>query len=205
MVKSVEAETVYLSLDRETIQAMLAIPTKQRRAAADIELLILSLAQADQADAALQALKQAIKRKEISMLNAAILVKTEDGKVSLKEVEDVGSKRGALFGAISGGLIGLLGGPVGAVIGAVAGAASGSVAARWLDMGFPDDYLKKVQASLQPGSSALLVLVEQEQVEKVAQVLAKFEGELLRQGLTDEMVSQFTGQAEAQTPGDAAK
>jgi uncharacterized membrane protein/sporulation protein YlmC with PRC-barrel domain len=205
MVKSVEAETVYLSLDRETIQAMLAIPTKQRRAAADIELLILSLAQADQADAALQALKQAIKRKEISMLNAAVLVKTEDGKVSLKEVEDVGSKRGALFGAISGGLIGLLGGPVGAVIGAVAGAASGSVAARWLDMGFPDDYLKKVQASLQPGSSALLVLVEQEQVEKVAQALAKFEGELLRQGLTDEMVSQFTGQAEAQTPGDAAK
>jgi uncharacterized membrane protein/sporulation protein YlmC with PRC-barrel domain len=204
-VKRVEAETVYLNLDKETIQAMLAIPTKQRHAAADIELLILSLAQADQAQAALQALKQAIKQKEISMLNAAVLAKTEDGHVSLKEVEDVGSKRGALFGAISGGLIGLLGGPVGAVIGAVAGAASGSAAARWLDMGFPDEYLKKVQASLQPGSSALLVLVEQEQVEKVAQVLAKFEGELLRQGLTDEMVNQFAGPAETQTPGGEAK
>jgi uncharacterized membrane protein/uncharacterized protein YrrD len=204
-VKSVEAERVYLNLDQETIQAMLAIPTKQRRAAADIELLLLSLAQADQAEAALQALKQAIKQKEISMLNAAVLVKTEDGRVSLKEVEDVGSKRGALLGAISGGLIGLLGGPVGAVIGAVAGAASGSAAARWLDMGFPDEYLKKVQASLQPGSSALLVLVEQEQVEKVAQVLAKFEGDLLRQGLTDEMMSAFIGQAEAETLEDEAK
>jgi uncharacterized membrane protein len=102
-------------------------------------------------------------------------------------------------------LIGLLGGPVGAVIGAVAGAASGSAAARWLDMGFPDEYLKKVQASLQPGSSALLVLVEREQVEKVSQVLAKFEGELLRQELTGEMVSQFKGQVETQTPGDEAK
>jgi uncharacterized membrane protein/sporulation protein YlmC with PRC-barrel domain len=205
VVQSVEAETVYLSLDQETIHSMLAIPTKQRHSAADIELLILSLAQADQAEAALQALKQAIKQKEISMLNAAVLVKTENGRVSLKEVEDIGSKRGALFGAISGGLIGLVGGPVGAVIGAVAGAASGSAAARWLDMGFPDEYLKKVQASLQPGSSALLVLVEQEQVEKVVQVLAKFEGELLRQGLTDEMMSEFTGQTEAQTPGDEAQ
>jgi uncharacterized membrane protein/uncharacterized protein YrrD len=204
-VKSVEAEAVYLNLDQETIQAMLAIPTKQRRAAAGVELLILSLSQPDQAEAALQALKAAVKQKEVSMLNAAVLVKTEDGKVSLKEVEDVGSKRGALFGAISGGLIGLVGGPVGAVIGAVAGAASGSAAARWLDMGFPDEYLKKVQASLQPGSSALLVLVEQEQTEKVAQVLAKFEGELLRQGLTDEMVSEFMDQTEAQTPEDEAK
>jgi uncharacterized membrane protein len=204
-VKSVEGETVYLKLDQETIQAMLAIPTKQRRSTADIELLILSLAQADQAEAALQVLKQAIRRKEISILNAAVLVKTEDGRVSLKEVEDIGSKRGALFGAISGGLIGLLGGPVGVVIGAVAGAASGSVAARWLDMGFPDEYLKKVQASLQPGSSALLILLERAYVDLVTQALTKFSGELLRLELTDEMVSKFKGQAETQPPGEEAK
>jgi uncharacterized membrane protein len=204
-IKRVEEETVYLNLDQETIRAMLAIPTKQRHSAADIELLILSLAQADQAERALQVLKQAIKQKEISILNAAVLVKTADGRVSLKEVEDVGSKQGALFGAISGGLIGLIGGPVGVVIGAVAGAASGSAAARWLDMGFPDEYLKKVQANLQPGRSALLVLLEQEQVEKVTQVLSEFGGELLRQELTDEMVSQLKGQVESQTPGDEAK
>ncbi|HXV42834.1 MAG TPA: PRC-barrel domain-containing protein, partial [Anaerolineae bacterium] len=60
-VKSVEAEAVYLNLDQETIHAMLAIPTKQRRAAAGVELLILSLAQPDQAETALQALKAAIK------------------------------------------------------------------------------------------------------------------------------------------------
>jgi uncharacterized membrane protein/uncharacterized protein YrrD len=202
-VKKVEADTVYLKLDKETIQAMLAIPTKQRHSTANLELLILNLPQADQADVALKALKQAIKKKEISMVNAAVLVKTEDGKVSFKEVEDIGSKRGALIGAIGGGLIGLLGGPVGVVIGAAAGAASGSVAARRLDMGFPDEYLKKMQANLQPGSSTLLVLLEQEQIELATHILSGFEGELLRQELTDELVSQFKGQPE--TPGDEAK
>jgi uncharacterized membrane protein/sporulation protein YlmC with PRC-barrel domain len=204
-VKKVEEGAVYLKLDKATIEAMLAIPTKQRHGAGNLELLILSLAETDGAEAALQALKQAVKQKELSILNAAVLVKTENGHVSLKELQDVGSKRGALLGAIGGGLIGLLGGPVGMVVGAAAGAATGSAAARRFDMGFPDEYLKKIQASLQPGSSALLILLEQEQLEKATQVLSQFGGKLLQQELTDEIVSQLKGQVESQTPGDEAK
>ncbi len=119
------------------------------------------------------------------------MVKDEEGRTSIKEREDVESRHGALFGAVTGGLVGLLGGPVGVVIGAAAGAAAGGVAAGHIDMGFPDEYLEKLQHGLQPGSSALVTLVEGEWVEKVTETLSGFGGETLRLALTDDIVTQL--------------
>ena len=190
VVDKVVQDSVYLTLDRETISAMLAVPAKY--SLNDVELVILSLKGVDRANEARQTLKQLSKKGSVAVLNVAVLVKDEDGKTSLRESEDVDPRHGAVFGAIAGGLIGLLGGPVGAVVGAVAGAATGGVAAGRIEMGFPDAYLKKLQESLQPGSSALVILAEQDQVENVTEALADFDGQLLRQALTDDIVSQVT-------------
>jgi uncharacterized membrane protein len=123
--------------------------------------------------------------------NAAVLVKDQAGKTSFKELEDVGTKQGALFGAISGGLIGLLAGPVGVVVGAAAGAITGRAAAKWIDMGFPDEYLKKLQGGLRPGSSALVALVDQSAVAAVNRALAQYDGEILHQTLTSDILVQL--------------
>ncbi len=198
-IKKVENDTVYLTLNKQTFSTMLALPVKQYQGQSNLELVIVTFAQTDTANQALHALKQAVKKKHATVLNAAALAKNASGQATVKEIEDVNAKHGAFFGAITGGLIGLLGGPVGVVVGAVAGAASGGAAAHWVDMGFPDEYLKSLQEHLQPGHSALVVLAESNEVDKVALTLAQFEGQLLRQALTADLAAQLTPANQAKT------
>ena len=57
----------------------------------------------------------------LTLYGMAIVAKTADGKLSVKQAVDEGPL-GTAVGSLSGGLIGLLGGPVGAAIGLGAGA-----------------------------------------------------------------------------------
>ena len=125
------------------------------------------------------------------LVNAAVMVKDEKGKVKMRETQDVDSKRGAIFGAIAGGLIGLLGGPAGVIVGAAAGAATGGLAANQIDMGFPDDTLKELQGVLTPGSSAILALIQHEWVDRVVEELEKHGASLFREALKEEIAAQL--------------
>lgn len=185
---------VYLKLDKERVKALPAIPVKRSYSYQDakVELIVMVFDEMDKADEALDFLKDLSKQVSIGkVMNAATLVKDEEGEVSLSEMDDIDPRRGAIFGAVTGGLVGLLGGPVGVVVGAAAGAAAGRAAARRIDMGFSNKYLKAVQDRLQPGSSALIALVEHEWRETVASELGRFGGQLFRQALTDEIISQY--------------
>jgi uncharacterized membrane protein len=200
-VERIVADTIYLKLGKEAIASLPMLPLKrfyhwEDEAVHAIELLVVAFDAPRKAAEALGTLQKLRRDGLLDILNAATLVKDEAGKISLKENEDVSAPSGALFGAITGGLIGLIAGPIGAVVGAVAGAAAGGVAAHWLDMGFSDDSLQALQQALRPGSSALVVLVEQVWVEKVLTDLAEFKGQRLQQTLTDEMVRQLIARAE---------
>jgi uncharacterized membrane protein len=163
----------------------------------DMELIVLAYNQEGKAREVLQAMKQLQKDRIISILNAAVLVKNKDGKTSLTETEDMDVKHGALFGAITGGLVGLLGGPSGVIVGAAAGAATGGVAARVMDMGFPDEYMRDLQQGLRPGSSAIVALVEDNWVERFAEAVEEYGGQLFRQALKAEIAAQLTAAAGA--------
>lgn len=188
MLRIVNDKGVQLNVDQETISSMLAIPTRDALNLNDTSLAIITFVETGQAKSFLEALQ---KEKSIQFSNAAVLVKESDGKASLREVRDLDNRRGAVFGAITGGLMGLLGGPVGVVVGAATGAATGGVAAGKIDMGFPDEYLKKLQAGLQPGSSALVVLLSKEQASKLAEAAAASGGEFMEQELTQEILTQL--------------
>jgi len=164
------------------------------------ELIIVAFTDENKAEEALKDLKQIDKEDLIDVINAAVLVKDSDGKVSIKETADPDTKQGALIGALAGGLIGLLGGPAGVVLGASAGAAVGGVAAHKIDLGFDDDYLKEVQESLPPGSSAIIALIEHEWVEKVIEYLEANEAQIIQREISDEITRQLTevGQGEGE-------
>jgi len=200
-IDHIAGDSVYLKLDKEAIKLLPAIPVRRSFGweDAEIELVAWVFKETDKAEEALQSLKQ-LKREDhiiVAIRNFAVLVKDEDGKVSIKEAKDLDAKHGELFGAITGGLIGLVAGPVGAVVGAAAGAVTGGVAAEWIDMGFSDKYLKDLEKYLQPGTSALIALIESEWAGKVVDELAAFEGQLFRQALTDEIVAELMDEAKA--------
>src|SRR5258708_33783950 len=90
---------------------------------APIELLVAAFDGETAAETALKALKAMQADGVVSIVNAAVLVKTKSGHAHIKETGDVRAPAGGGVGAIGGGLGGLLGGPAGVIGGAAAGAA----------------------------------------------------------------------------------
>ena len=200
-IEHIEEDTVHLKLDKQSIEMLPAVPIRRRYNWAyvmDVELIVSAFDEEGRADEVLQILKQLDKEDIVEILDSAVIIKNQDGKTSLKEGEDVDVKHVAFFGAVSGGLIGLLGGPAGVIVGAAAGAATGGIAANQIDMGFSDEMLQKLQESLQPGSSAIMALIEHKFSERVIEALADFGGQRIQQVLTDEIVTQLIAAAETE-------
>jgi uncharacterized membrane protein len=116
------------------------------------------------ADQTLDAMKQAKKQDQFYYDDAAVVRRSAEGKVHIKETGDMSTGKGAGVGALIGGVIGLLGGPAGVALGATAGAAVGGIAAHG-DAGFDNDSLKEIGAALPSGTSALAVTTSQDFVE----------------------------------------
>jgi uncharacterized membrane protein len=193
LVDHSDREGAHLEIDKQTVASMLAVPIASLQDITGVQLVIVTFPETGIAQEALD--KMATKDRG-DFLNAAVLVKDKDGQTSTEEVQDVGKRHGAVFGALTGGLIGMLAGPGGGIVGAITGAATARAAAKRIDMGFPDEYLKKLQEGLQPSSSALVVLVERERVAAVQESVAGFGGQFLQQELTEEIVEQLTTEGE---------
>ncbi len=193
LVRFVDKSAVHLKIDKQTVSAMLAIPSRGSVTLTDAVLALVTFPETEKARAFLDRLQ---KETAVQFSNAAVLVKDRDGKASLQETHDVDKRHGAVFGAIAGGLVGLLGGPAGVIIGTAAGAATGRVAGGRIDLGFPDEYLKKLQAGLQPGSSALVVLLKRRQTSKLDEAAVAFGGQCIQQDLTQDILANLADNSE---------
>lgn len=195
-IDHVMADTVYPKLDRQSIEMLPTVPVKRHYDSSGdtykkMGLVAKVFGEPDKAAEALTFVQTLHRDRIIKVLQAAVLVKDEDGTAHLSYTKDLDPKRSRIFGAVAGGLVGLLGGPVGAVIGAVAGAGVGSQASKFIDKGFSDQFLARLHAHLKPGSSALLVLVEHEFMLPLSEALRDIGGIILVQSLTDEDVQQL--------------
>jgi uncharacterized membrane protein len=199
-IEQVLDDTVYLKLEKETVEMLPEIPL-QRSYGQDQahekrhEVIAAVYDDVDEADDTLTFLKGLSKRGILEIKHAATLVRDKDGNTTVEERGDVDPKQGAIFGAISGGLIGILGGPIGVIVGAAAGAATGRVAARKIDMGFSDDFLKKLEEELQPGKSALIVVVKHEMAEDLSDALSNLRGLHFNQAITDELINEIIAES----------
>jgi uncharacterized membrane protein len=200
-IESAAQDMVFLNLDKQAVESLPAIPVQRHQVMGELvnlELMAKVFDEVGEAQQALESLKELEQQGALKLRNAAVLSKDKDGQTSLKETGDVGVKGGRLFGAVTGGLIGLLGGPVGVIVGAAAGAGVGGLAASKVDTGFSDQFLETFQERLQPGNSALIVLVEQESADDLSEAWAEKEGVIVRQALTDEMVEQLVETSEGE-------
>ncbi len=80
---------------------------------------------------------------------------------------------------------------MGVIIGALTGAGAGAFAAKHIDMGFSDDFLRGFEERLQPGSSALLVLVDHHGADELFESLVDRKNIVLRHTLSDDIVDQL--------------
>src|SRR6476661_8578527 len=126
-----------------------------------------------------------LQRKELIQIHDAAIVTYPEGakKPKTKQLRSLAGA-GALGGAFWGMLFGLiffvplLGMAVGAGIGALTGSMT--------DVGIDDDFIRKMRAEIQPGTSALFLLSSDAVVDKVKEALEGQQIVLVESNLTHE-------------------
>jgi uncharacterized membrane protein len=127
----------------------------------------------------------------IEMEDAAYITREADGKVKLHQTQPIvrtaagiGLSRGTIWGALVGLLF--LQPILGMAIGGAVGAASGALTGKLVDIGIPDSFMKELGQKLQPGTSALFVLIRKATWEKVLPHIAEYGGTVIHSSLTPE-------------------
>ena len=123
------------------------------------------------------------KQQIITLQDAAVVIRREDGKVKVKQAQSlVGA--GALGGSFWGLLIGLL--FWAPWLGLAIGAATGAIAGGMTDVGVDDKFIKEVGENIEPGHSALFLLVTDSTPDKVLDGLSDFNPKVYQTSLSEE-------------------
>jgi len=123
------------------------------------------------------------KQHLLTLEDAAVVVRKPDGKAKVNQaVSLVGA--GALGGSFWGLLIGLL--FLAPWLGLAVGAATGAIAGKFTDVGIDDKFIKEVGETIEPGHSALFLLVRDVTPDKVIDEVKKFNPTVLRTSLSQE-------------------
>jgi uncharacterized membrane protein len=144
----------------------------------------------------------ALQRQELIKLDdAAVVVRKLNGRVKVKQAQSlVGT--GAVGGAFWGMLIGLL--FLAPWLGAAIGAMGGALGGKMTDVGIDDKFIKQVGGTIQPGNSALFMLVRASTTERVLKRLQDFPGtSVLRTSLSEEQEAKLRAAFAAEEPETA--
>lgn len=153
----------------------------------------LAVLKFDTADGAEQTLRiiEGLGKQELVTLQDAAIVTWPAGKKKPKtqQLHSLGGI-GALNGAFWGFLFGLI--FFIPILGMAIGAAMGALTGRFTDIGISDDFIKQIQTSVTPGTSALFLMIAQATPDKFLQGLKsapKFE--IISTNLTTEQEEQL--------------
>ena len=147
------------------------------------ELIVFAFPEASGAAEMSHELQSLQKQQLVSLSDAAIVTRTPDGKPKIKQANNLVGL-GTLGGAFWGMLIGLL--FLAPWLGLAIGAVTGAVASKFVDVGIDDDFIKEVGATIEPGHSALFLMVEKWTEDKVIPELTKYNAKILRTNLSAE-------------------
>jgi uncharacterized membrane protein len=155
------------------------------------DLVAVSFKGEDTADQVLNKLAALQKEHLIDLEDACVVVRDASGNVRLKQAMNLvgaGAASGGLSGAMWGTLIGLLflNPLAGLLTGAAFGAGTGALSGALVDYGIDDEFIRSLGATIEPGSSALFVLVRRVTPDKVLPELRPFRGTVLRTSLSTE-------------------
>lgn len=145
------------------------------------DLIVLAFKDETGAGQMLDKLADLQKMQIIALDDAAVVVRRPDGKVKVKQAQSlVGA--GALGGAFWGMLIGLL--FWAPWLGLAIGVASGAIAGHFSDIGIDDKFIKQVGNTIEPGHSALFLMVASSTPDKLEEELKGIGATVLQTSLS---------------------
>lgn len=151
----------------------------------DFELIVAAYKNGLEAQESFNRLQEAANQHDFKFIDAAVMAKDANGKITITETSDPRPRDGRTVGAVAGWLLGMLFAPAGlagaafgAVLGAAAGAVVGSTVSAAVDSGMEDDYFYTILNQLPPTSSAIMVVVEDKWIPEVMQAVDAYNAQI---------------------------
>ena len=119
---------------------------------------------------------------QIRFEDTAIVERDPDGTARVHNEVSGTTETATLIGAVLGGVVTFVFPPLGAALGAAAGAAVGASPDRGVSRSFVND----VKETLQPGRSALFLVVKETEGDAAVAALRPFTGEVIQTTLPEE-------------------
>ncbi len=142
---------------------------------ADQYLVGVSLPDALRAQEFLTAATGLAVKGSLKLRDAVLVTKDANGATAVRETIDPQPGRTALSSGVWIGLLGLMfGGPVGWLVGGAVGAGIGAGAAKVIDIGVPDEWVQWFRESVLPGTTTVVLLLENLDVGALAVELGRF-------------------------------
>ena len=124
-------------------------------------------------------------QEAITIEDAAIIDKHDNGRIRLVQSKDINPGQGASAGGLYGSLIGIIGGPLGMLAGGALGAAAGGLWGKLRDIGIDDDHMKEMGERIAPGENLLFLLIDRIDQGVFLREMRRFDGELFESTASD--------------------
>lgn len=147
------------------------------------ELIAIVYPNEERAREVLISLRQMQYAHLVQVEDACYVTKDDRGRIDLHQTINT-TARGAIGGAFWGSLVGLL--FLNPLLGMAAGAATGAITGRLTDIGISDDFMRSLTKEMEPGRSALFVLVRRATADKFIAELVRHGGHIMHSSLSIE-------------------
>ena len=156
---------------------------------APVQVIVAAFSDQNSARAMMDDLKQGRKAGLIGIIDAAVVIKDENGKLKVIDAKRRSRRtRGLITGGVVGGLVGLLAGPVGWA--ALGGSAVGMLAGRLA--GLPTRRaMESIGEALTPGSSAIVAVIEHRWISQIEDALIEAGASVLRAAIAEDIRAQL--------------
>jgi uncharacterized membrane protein len=145
-------------------------------------LIVVTFDNEEEAGKVHEALKA--QSANISLDDSAVVVKDAEGEAHVKNEVD----RGVAVGALGGGALGLL---IGGLLFPIGGLVLGALVGKMLDMGVDKKFVDDVSEHLQPGTSALFIIVREANPNVALAALRPYKGKVIQTSLPPEAKAEL--------------
>ena len=151
------------------------------------DLIVVTFANVEDAKNVRSDLRKLEREGILGLDDAAVIEKDANGKVHVHDELD----KSVVVGALAGGLLGTVLSFMFPLVGLVVGAGGGALVGKLMDMGVDKDFIRDVSESLQPGNSALFVVVSGGSIDAAVAALRPYQGTLHQTTLPSDIESQL--------------
>ena len=152
------------------------------------QILVITFEDDTQGFSLLQSLKNLQHQELLNLDDAAVIVKDTEGRVQVKNLTESNVKGGAAIGGFLGMLVGGLLFPI---AGLALGLTGGALISKSLGNGVDKQFVKDVQESLTPGSSAILFIVSRENTGVLINALEPYEEKIFQSSFDTEVEEEL--------------